>query len=369
MKRYSRSRRASAYLTALIASAALTSSAVAFAADSSSSESNGSAEIVSALGTQGSGIVGAINNLIAGYGKDQWATQLNVATPFIGNTMGIGQGQAIIMSGNVTAPPPVAPNSDTPLTTQAILNILHTTSSNADEAIRSLINTTCSTSTDVAVDASKDCLADLNAATSKSYDANSLLTPLAYQDGGAAARNAILFISSVAQPVEAVDFNTVKEVLASPLPHPALTYLAAIRSYAAAQSVGLRNLYQLYAERLIVPGLGEKAGVLDANKKPVADASPLQVAEYGAKRRVTDTEWYKQMEKASPATISRETLYVLAEIRLELYKQRLATENLNAVMSAMELQSNSSASKFNLDQLKRALQPKSSDSSSGIPGM
>jgi hypothetical protein len=125
-------------------------------------------------------------------------------------------------------------------------------------------------------------------------------------------------------------------------------YLAELRSYTAVQSAGLSNLYHLYAERIIQQGLGKtlnvhKYGTVDANGniipgEMIPDVSPLQAEEYLAKRRVYDPAWYKSMESAtSPLTLARETLYLLAEMRLEMYKTRMEYERLIATMSVMQL--------------------------------
>jgi hypothetical protein len=359
------------YATVIIA-LSLSMSFSAFAQDtglsSNNSSNTGSADVVSALGTQGAGIIGAINSLIAGYGKDQWQTQLNVATPFVGNNIAYGQGQGIVMTGNITGPVPANPNnkSGPSLTTQTLLSTLVS----SPTTVRGFINAACApasyTGDPLVVKASdKLCASDVTADTSKNFDASSLLTPLTYTDNGVAARSAIQFASGAVQSVDAVDFATVQKALNTAGDDNAIAYLLAIRSYAAAQSVGLSNLYQLYAERMKVQGLGKAAGLEgDAN----ADASPLQVAEYAAKRRLTSKDWYQKMEQASPVSIQRETLYVLAEMRWELFQSRLATERLNAALSTLQLQTNASNAKFNLDNAKRNFMSSSQKGTGGGAG-
>ncbi len=109
------------------------------------------------------------------------------------------------------------------------------------------------------------------------------------------------------------------------------SYKAFLGTYAALQSIGTSNLEALSAERQPVSGLGTLAGM------NTADASPLQVDEYNAERRTLNPQWYDQMETANPVTLSRETLYVLAEVRAELYTQRIIQERMLATMSAMQL--------------------------------
>lgn len=127
-------------------------------------------------------------------------------------------------------------------------------------------------------------------------------------------------------------------------------YLAELRSYVAAQSVGINNFYYLYAQRIIQEGLGKTlnvhkpstvnaTGAITAGEV-IPDVSPLQAEEYLANRRVRDPAWYKDMESTtSPLTIARETLYVLAEMRWELFKTRLENQRLLATLSTVQLQS------------------------------
>lgn len=125
---------------------------------------------------------------------------------------------------------------------------------------------------------------------------------------------------------------------------------AAVRSYVAAQSVGASNLYQLMMERIPQKGLGTQAGVTDKNGNPIADASELQVQQYLATRRSQNRAWYDQMATASPTTVQRETLFVLAEIREQLFQMQLQNERLLATLSVMQMQQNNQASRLNMIQ-------------------
>ncbi len=172
-----------------------------------------------------------------------------------------------------------------------------------------------------------------------------------------AAQGFIGYVSGLSNPPIVPSFNTLKTKGIGEAPVEEFrnsvkvqNYLAELRSYTSAQSVGLNNFYHLYAGRVIQTGLGKtlnvhKFGTVDAKGKiipgeVIADVSPLQAEEYLAKRRVYDPAWYKNMESAtSPLTLARETLYVLAEIRLELFRIRMENERLLSTMSAMELQS------------------------------
>lgn len=115
-------------------------------------------------------------------------------------------------------------------------------------------------------------------------------------------------------------------------------YEAALRAYIAAQSVGISNLNQMLAVRITQKDLGSNTGLTDSNGNKITDASIMQVEEYLAKRRATNKDWYDQMAAASPATVSRETLFVLAELRQQLFELQKQNERLLATMSMMQLQ-------------------------------
>ena len=129
---------------------------------------------------------------------------------------------------------------------------------------------------------------------------------------------------------------------------------AALRSLVAAQSVGASNLYQMMANRIIQPGLGTTVGLVDSQGQPIADASNVQVQNYLATRRSQDKNWYAAMSAASPTTVARETLFVLAEIREQLFTLQKQNERMLATMSVMEMQ-NTQLSKLNLMQLEQAV--------------
>lgn len=127
-------------------------------------------------------------------------------------------------------------------------------------------------------------------------------------------------------------------------------YRAAIRAYVAAQSVGMSNLYQLMAERIPQQDLGAAAGM------PTRDVSQLQLNQYLASRRNQNPDWYKQMATASPATVQRETLFVLAEIRQQLFTMQQQNERLLATISVMQMQQNTQGAKLNLITMEQKIQ-------------
>ncbi|HYF98402.1 MAG TPA: hypothetical protein VD770_05405 [Coxiellaceae bacterium] len=122
------------------------------------------------------------------------------------------------------------------------------------------------------------------------------------------------------------------------------TYQAGVRSYMAGMSIALSNFNQLMAERTVQSGLGTTVGLTMPSEnggapQPVADASPLQVQQFIATQRVNNAQWYKDMAAASPATVERETLFVLAEIEAQMQQLHTDNERLLATMSAVALAS------------------------------
>lgn len=128
-------------------------------------------------------------------------------------------------------------------------------------------------------------------------------------------------------------------------------YVMRLRTLVALRSMNINTLNQMIAERTTITGLGTTAGigkftinygsngqVNSVTKTPIADASPLQVEAYQANHRVEDPNWYAKIETASPATIQRDTLVVLAEIEHQNYEAHLDRERLLAAISAISLQ-------------------------------
>lgn len=190
----------------------------------------------------------------------------------------------------------------------------------------------------------------------KALDADTLLGPKAYplpqQQGQSSARqqldleqmalNFIRFVSGQANPLS-MPPETVLQNAPANLRNE---FLVNLRAYIAAQSMATSNLYQMLAKRHIYPGLGTKVGLKTPDKRDgnnitpgvaIPDASLLQVEDYLAQRRVTSSEWYKEMEKAPPITIERETLYTLAEIQDSLNETRRLNERILATLSVMQL--------------------------------
>ncbi len=108
-------------------------------------------------------------------------------------------------------------------------------------------------------------------------------------------------------------------------------YQYSMRSALAIRSVSMDILNRLIAERTPMKGLV-------AGKH--TDASPLQVEAYRANHRIEDPHWYARVtETASPATVQRETLIVLAEIEQQNYQAQADRELIMAELAAANLQS------------------------------
>lgn len=115
-------------------------------------------------------------------------------------------------------------------------------------------------------------------------------------------------------------------------------YQLSIRSMIANKSIALSNLNYLLAERTPVKNLGSQAGMPNDPNLPAGYASPLEVQNYIANERINNPQWFQQMKTASPATVQREQVLILAEIESELQRNHLDNERLLAALSQMGLQ-------------------------------
>ncbi|GAB4393260.1 MAG: hypothetical protein Tsb005_10800 [Gammaproteobacteria bacterium] len=190
-----------------------------------------------------------------------------------------------------------------------------------------------------------------------SLNLNSLLGPLAYQPGtpdnplSLEQRYALYFIRFLTGQADPIEVPTAAE-LENAGTSARNKFLVALRAYTAHQSVGASNLYQMFARRVTVPNLGLLSGLRDANGNPVINASPLEVERHMATRRILTPQWFDDMEKASPITIQRETLYTLAEIEYLMNQQRDINERMLATLTALQLES-LEQNRTGLDQLRQ----------------
>ncbi len=176
------------------------------------------------------------------------------------------------------------------------------------------------------------------------------------------AMNYIMYLSGLAQLFGTPDYSVILKSLGS-TPKDIMNnqtlraYLLTERAYSSLVSLGLNNLYHSYFERVPVKNLAKKSGM--PNNKAInpiyPNASPLQVDQYMATRRL-DPKWFNEMSKASPATVQRQMLFLLVEMRYEAYQQRLETERTNAALSALLLMNaNIMRGGVTLEDLKNSL--------------
>ena len=155
------------------------------------------------------------------------------------------------------------------------------------------------------------------------------------------ARNFITFITQLSEPFQQpYSLDEISKGLEAN--QEMQQFVAKLGTFAANSSVGLSNYNYFYYERLMQPGLGQAAGIyqFNADGSPgpsIPDASPLQIDEFMAKRRAVDPRWYTFLAELPPAAVQRELTTIMAEIRYELYKQRILKEREVATLSAMQL--------------------------------
>ncbi|WP_423063596.1 phosphoesterase [Candidiatus Paracoxiella cheracis] len=186
------------------------------------------------------------------------------------------------------------------------------------------------------------------------FNFDSLITPAAYSNNQKKAAEAYIdYASQQYQSLtDGINFAKLKSELINLSPTKRAQklqtivndpvyqkYQLTIRSLLASKSVALSNFNYLMAERTPVKGLAQKAGMPNNPNLPKGYASPLEVENYIANERLNNPEWAKAMETASPATVNREELMILAEIESQLQRNHLDHERLLATLSIMALQS------------------------------
>lgn len=205
------------------------------------------------------------------------------------------------------------------------------------------------------------------------FNFNSLFSPSGYTaNQKKAAKNYIEYLTKRYQPlITGVNFDKLKSKLNQLKSRPnelaeALhnfmntdafkQYQLSIRSITASRSLGLSNFNDLIAERSPIETSSPNDSLRTLSKaiglqptyhgtfynptlKKYVYASPLQISNYTANRRVNSSQWYSAMATASPATVQRETLYVLAEIESQMHQAHLDRERLLATLTAMQMAS------------------------------
>ncbi len=186
------------------------------------------------------------------------------------------------------------------------------------------------------------------------FNADSLLTPSAYNDPQEQAAQSYLeyVTQAYSSLINGIDFDKLKSKLNNLSPadraqalqnfvtNPVYQkYQLAVRSLMAAKSIALSNLNLLMAERTPVKDLATNAGIPNDPNLPAGYASPLEVENYIANERVNNPQWFQQIKTASPAAVQREEVLILAEIENELERNHLDNERLLATLSISTLQS------------------------------
>lgn len=172
--------------------------------------------------------------------------------------------------------------------------------------------------------------------------ADSLLGPKVYTttDEKNNAEQTVSFLSDYFSPLGSIDPSTLtKDQLSKMNASPeGQRYRVHIRNLAAYRSLALSNYYSILMDRTPVKNLGKNAGLPDHNDPGKTDASPLEVEEYIATRRVDNADWYADMNKAPGIVIARETLFVLAEMEKNQFKIIQQNDRILATLTAMMVQ-------------------------------
>jgi hypothetical protein len=206
-----------------------------------------------------------------------------------------------------------------------------------------------------------------------SFDLGTLLGPMRYnvqnhQDQQ--AQNFIAVVSGLNNPMPVPDFGELSDPTLALVSADVDAYLAKLYEYTALRGVALDNLNRAYAKRVpnkenavLLKAIKPTPTIPDKSKNPNPavfqnlpdDPSVLQVEQYLATRRIRDPNWYDQMGVASPAEVQRQTLFLLAEMRAEMFQQNMQLERLNLTLSALLLQTSNTA-KLMLTQEKSKAQ-------------
>lgn len=203
---------------------------------------------------------------------------------------------------------------------------------------------------------------DSTAAGDDNFNFSNFITPMAYNpQQRLQAAHFITYVSGLADPLSPIQLNDQSKATIRGT-EEGWNYLYALRTMMASQSVALTNLDYLFAERQPIANLATTAGLKTAD----GAASKLQLQQYIATRRTDSEQWYKEMAQASPTTVAREQLNVLAEIERQLYQLHTDNEKILATLSVMEIQTNAAANKTNLQTATQNLC--SSNAGKNLPG-
>lgn len=206
------------------------------------------------------------------------------------------------------------------------------------------------------------------------FDFSSLITPKGYtEDQQKAAQKFLTYLSNSYQSLSSgINYSKLKNYLMTLQDNPTKleqtlksfatsdtyeNFQLQMRSMLSSRSVAMNNFHQLMAERMPIvtakanPMLAQISNAIgvtptevkikNSNDVRYVYASPLQISNYVTTHRTNSSAWYQQMASASPATLQREQVYILAEIESQLQQQHLDSERVLATLSTMELQNSS----------------------------
>lgn len=165
--------------------------------------------------------------------------------------------------------------------------------------------------------------------------------PLTAQNQAQLAQNFIRNVTYQSQPIPMPRIQTFRDMLIQIQDKAAegaekqgaletlVNFASELRSYAAQMSVGTSNLNWIMAQRMPNPA--------------TQNLSQAQIDYQNATHRLFDinknkSTWYDEMEKATPLTVQRQMVYLLAEMNLQLYYLRQSQERMLMTMSAFQIQ-------------------------------
>lgn len=157
------------------------------------------------------------------------------------------------------------------------------------------------------------------------------------------AENFIAFFGGTVKPHEVLD---PKDMLSPDLENVP-EYKVQLGISTVRNGTPLDTLYTFLSQRIPQAGLGKLAGItvddngqisFDSNSKPLNDASALMVKQFNVAKRFANPKWYQAMEAASPATIQREILYVLAHIDQSLFDSYMLKQREMVLLAQIALQ-------------------------------
>lgn len=208
-----------------------------------------------------------------------------------------------------------------------------------------------------------------------SLNVGALIDPIQYDTDkfnlAKTAKDFIQYASSQFNPLPIIDFGTGDKLTRALRTASVQQYLLMIRQMIANYSTGMNNLYFLYNERIpkqTTELLGSESSNTTKDTLPQTlqtTASRLSLEKWMATYRVTnykykckicdkESTWNDAMENATPASLQRETLHLLAEIRYELFQQRMLQERLLATESIAQMQ-NANNQQIKLQQVERMI--------------